>query len=484
MGFDITAAIAGKTVSKLDTAETKQIAVSLLDPNPNNFFPVEDDITDLCESIKLNGLLQPPVVTPAVGGRYRIIAGHRRHKALQALAEELPNKFGTVLCRVVRPSSPELEELMLIQTNTEARELGWCEKNESATRVEKILVALQKQGLELPGKMRSHVAKIIKTSESQIARAKYIAEHLIESLQNRSGITDSAAYKLAHLPEEQQQELYEHYKTNLYCLSNGSIQQYLDNIAAGRAPFYTPPPAPRDCYKQRSKGGAFKKCTHAEIIKRRSKKKLPEYQKCGWRDCCANCGYQYDCEDVCPIVEKEVVKHQKTENYRVCHALRVAREQKGMSFEDACKALNLSDSQLLQYETANCHTVGSLSKLCKLYGVTPNQILGFGETTSVPAPHEWIPAGQIGDLPDGLYFMLYEYKKPYVREDGRPLAQNRAVLRRDGRWHLTPSGKPLAGLSGDEKLVAVLPSPPIPDAWSLMLEPFDTATNDGGNDDA
>jgi len=108
--FSLADALNLKSVSKLDTAEMKEIKVSLMDPNPNNFFPVEEDITDLCESIKLNGILQPPVVTPAENGRYRIIAGHRRHKALQTLAEELPDKFDTVLCRVVRPSSPGLEE--------------------------------------------------------------------------------------------------------------------------------------------------------------------------------------------------------------------------------------------------------------------------------------------------------------------------------------------------------------------------------------
>ena len=250
-GFNLAEAIGLKKVSNLDTGELQEIGLDLIDPNPNNFFAVEEDITDLKESIELNGLLQPPVVTPSENGRYRLIAGHRRHKALKALWSENPEKYKMVMCRIVRPSSPALEELMLIQTNTEARELGWQEKIEAAERVEKILVKMQKNGTVLPGKMRSHVAKIIKASESQIARAKFIDKNLIEPLKKGSGLSDSAAYKLAHLPYEQQQTLYEHYKENPWMIDGTRIKTYQDNIANGRDPFYVEPPGPRDCYNRK-----------------------------------------------------------------------------------------------------------------------------------------------------------------------------------------------------------------------------------------
>lgn len=478
MAFDLSKAIGLKQVSKLDTAQMQEIAVSLLDPNPNNFFEVESDITDLCESIKVNGLLQPPVVTPAGGGKYRIIAGHRRHKALQALAEELPDKFGTVLCRVVHPSSPELEELMLIQTNTEAREIGWREKNEAATRVEKILVVLKNQGMELPGKMRSHVAKLIKTSESQIARAKYIAEHLIEPLRSASGISDSVAYKLAHLPDEQQFALHDHYKPRLYMLDQTCIDRYLENIKEGREPFYVPPPAPRLCYTQGSKDGVCPPCVHTDVIQKRSKRKLPSYQKCGSCQCCSYCDYRYDCEDVCSIVSHDLARRRATETYRICRALRSAREQKGLSVEDTCEALNISAEQLLAYENTQIHTVHSLKTLCDLYDTTPNRILGFDDVSDIAAQHAWVPADQIGDLPDGLYFMLYAYSKPYTCENGKALVRTRAVLRRENCWHLTPSGKPWTGRRSEEKLVAVLPAPPIPETWSLMFESLSAASDE------
>ena len=105
--FDLAAAMGLAKVSNLDTVETRMIDVDLLDANP-----VEDDLSDLCESIEVNGLLQPILVTPAEAGHYRIIAGHRRTAALKRLKEQDPERYRQAPCRITRPISPELEELM------------------------------------------------------------------------------------------------------------------------------------------------------------------------------------------------------------------------------------------------------------------------------------------------------------------------------------------------------------------------------------
>lgn len=205
--FDL-AGVMGLDVSKLDTGGIQKIELALIDPNPKNFFAVEDDITDLAESIAVNGLLQPLVVTPAEGGRYRVIAGHRRQMALLSLAAESPDKWARVDCKVLKPTSSEAEMLALIQTNTEARVISYAERCVAVEAVEKILMKLQQeQGVKLPGKMRATVAKILKTSESQIARAKVIESKLIPEFK-QSALTDSAAYELAKLPAAQQSELY------------------------------------------------------------------------------------------------------------------------------------------------------------------------------------------------------------------------------------------------------------------------------------
>jgi len=147
-GFDLAKAM-GYEVSNLDPVQ--ELPLDKLDPNPDNFFSVESDLTELAESISVNGLLQPLVVTPADGGRYRVVAGHRRRMALLELAKADPAKWRMIPCKIIHPATHDMELLALIQTNTVARELGWRDRSEAATRVEAILVRLQQeQGVTLP----------------------------------------------------------------------------------------------------------------------------------------------------------------------------------------------------------------------------------------------------------------------------------------------------------------------------------------------
>lgn len=466
--FNLADVIAGKAVSKLDT-EMVEIALDLIDPNEKNFFTVEDDVTALCESIKLSGILQPPVVTPAGNGRYRLIAGHRRHKALMTLWAENPEKYKTVMCQVVRPSSPELEELMLIQTNTETRDLSYYDRNKAAARAEAILVALQKQGMELPGKMRTHVAKLIRASESQIARAKFITDNLIKPLQRKSDLTDSAAYALAHLPPDQQEQLHKHYKTNLYCLSTKSIKSFTENLAAGRDPFYMPPPLPRECYERKSKNGSRPPCDHGDIIKARKKKKLPEWQKCGWSDCCSNCSYKFDCPDVCPHLKKKLDQERQSANAMIGAALREARERAGIALEEAAAASKRQPIDVVREETSKLHTAIDLADRCRQYGTTPNEILGFTSSArSAPVVPSWIAADQTGDLPDGFYVLLYEYDHTITGQGGLPLVHHCYAVRLNGAWRSLLANQ-LLQFTQERRLIAVAPALAPPEGYTFFL---------------
>ena len=61
----------------------QEISVGELDPNPDQPRKTFDDetIAQLSESIRDQGVLQPLLVVPTSGGRYRIIAGERRFRA-------------------------------------------------------------------------------------------------------------------------------------------------------------------------------------------------------------------------------------------------------------------------------------------------------------------------------------------------------------------------------------------------------------------
>lgn len=127
--FDLSSIISGKMdsmdVSKLDTkAEVREIPVDALLNNGENdiFTMLDEDMESLMESIRLNGVLEPPLVTPS-GGKYRIVSGHRRTECVRRLHRENPDdtRWQSVLCVVQSFSEPEFETLALIQANTEAR---------------------------------------------------------------------------------------------------------------------------------------------------------------------------------------------------------------------------------------------------------------------------------------------------------------------------------------------------------------------------
>ena len=64
-------------------ASIQEIPVGELDPNPDQPRQTFNDesITQLADSIRDQGVLQPLLVVPFNGGRYRIIAGERRYRA-------------------------------------------------------------------------------------------------------------------------------------------------------------------------------------------------------------------------------------------------------------------------------------------------------------------------------------------------------------------------------------------------------------------
>ena len=61
----------------------QEIAIGELDPNPDQPRQSFNDetISQLADSIRDQGVLQPLLVVPSGGGRYRIIAGERRYRA-------------------------------------------------------------------------------------------------------------------------------------------------------------------------------------------------------------------------------------------------------------------------------------------------------------------------------------------------------------------------------------------------------------------
>ena len=201
--LDIGAMVA-HDVFKLDTPDMQvvQIPLSQLIVNEHNFFTVED-VQELADDITLNGLYSPLTVCAAGEGKYRIVAGHRRRKALELLGRK------DAPCIVKSYDGEDSEMVALIQSNLTSRELTYYEKMEAVIRLEKALRSMKERGVELPGRLRDHLAEQVSESASAVHRMQYIHKNLspvlLEALR-REQIGESVADELAHSSKKVQEE--------------------------------------------------------------------------------------------------------------------------------------------------------------------------------------------------------------------------------------------------------------------------------------
>ena len=83
-------------------AEISEIKLSLIEPNRNqprkSFDP--EKIDALAKSISEHGLIQPIIISPIEGGRYRIVAGERRWRAAKKKSRTFDGAYGNT--RILR----------------------------------------------------------------------------------------------------------------------------------------------------------------------------------------------------------------------------------------------------------------------------------------------------------------------------------------------------------------------------------------------
>lgn len=197
-------AMVAQDVFKLDTLpmQVVQIPLSQLIVNEHNFFTVED-VQELADDIALNGLYSPLTVCAAGEGKYRIVAGHRRRKALELLGRK------DAPCIVKNYDGEDSEMVALIQSNLTSRELTYYEKMEAVIRLEKALRSMKERGVELPGRLRDHLAEQTNESASAVHRMQYIHKNLSPALLDalrREQIGESVADELAHSSKKVQTE--------------------------------------------------------------------------------------------------------------------------------------------------------------------------------------------------------------------------------------------------------------------------------------
>ena len=307
MAFNLAeAAGLGRIVSKLDTGDARQIPLVDIDPNDKNFFEV-DDVQDLMESIEVHGVLQPLVVVQH-GQGYRLLAGHRRLKALQQLheADKMDKRWATAPCVVLPPMSDAMEQMVLIQTNTTARQLSYVEKMEASVRLKKILVKLKSEGVKLPGRLRDIQAEQLEISRTELARMEVIQKNLIPPFMDKlksNKINAAAAYELSRLDAGEQSMLLERYAEKGITPCAADVQAYREKKALDWLRSDCPGEALGYNDHQLRENGQPIECRNWEAIRDHKAKGHPEL--------CPGCCYACDKETCKERCQQAKIKRRK-----------------------------------------------------------------------------------------------------------------------------------------------------------------------------
>lgn len=123
--------------------------------NPRKDFR-DDELTELAESIRTKGLVQPIVVRPnGMAGGYEIVAGERRWRAAQKAGVH------TVPAIVRELTDREVLELAIIE-NVQRQDLNAIEEATGYRELVERFEYSQEQLSEIIGKSRSHVANTLR----------------------------------------------------------------------------------------------------------------------------------------------------------------------------------------------------------------------------------------------------------------------------------------------------------------------------------
>lgn len=230
------AASGGEPIPRPAESRIERISVFDLVPSEENFYSMRE-IDELKAAIEIAGkVLQNLVVVPMDGGKYKVIAGHRRRLASIDLVEEGKPQFEFVPCDI-EPNEEAAEDqevrdgLMLIVTNSQREKTAWdkieevrflrevLEKARTKPRFVAVLqniVATAFGGAEVQADgTRDFIAKVLHTSTTQIGRYDAIIRNLCPAFKaelQEDRINISTAYELSGLNPADQQAAFEDYR--------------------------------------------------------------------------------------------------------------------------------------------------------------------------------------------------------------------------------------------------------------------------------
>jgi ParB family chromosome partitioning protein len=135
----------------------REIEVGLIDRSPYQTRTRFDEVsmTELAESIKVSGVVQPIVVRPGTNGRFQLIAGERRWLASQRAGKP---KVPAIVKQV---SNEQAMEITIIE-NLQREDLNAMEQAHAYERLGREFGLTQEQMAQRTGKDRSSVANFLR----------------------------------------------------------------------------------------------------------------------------------------------------------------------------------------------------------------------------------------------------------------------------------------------------------------------------------
>lgn len=372
-----------------------EIPVDDIRDNPRNFYPTPDPqaLRALMDSIRANGLLEPPTVVPAGDGTYRLISGHSRLAAIRSMwedgTEEDWTRFSKVLCRVLPPMSEGQEQAAVIEANRQ-RVKSNALLAEEAARLTEAYIKRREAGEQLPGRIRDYVAEALQVKATKVANLSAIKNGLkvpgLVERWKRDEIPEAAALQIARMDIDEQYRLLDWIIDKRRSLTINEVRKF--DICY------------RNAYKCDKTG---KPCENIERIYDHDL----HHGEWSGAGCCMMCLKKDTCPAACKYVEKKPVEQPEAPavnpaakdprlDYKVmvptfCQRVRALREQTGMSRKEFAQSIDEFPGTYSACENASMCGSEKIAKLALCFGVSTDYLYGLTDELTPPT----LPVGQL-----------------------------------------------------------------------------------------
>ena len=194
----------------------------------------------LADDIKLNGLLQFPLVRYMPGGKYMIISGHRRVAAIRLLAKEDPEQWKMIPVILDPDKDDTSAHIKLISANAVNRELSQGEIMKQTLKMYSLLTEHKKKE-NLPGRVRDMVAKKLNMSAGAVGEYMTIEQNLIFYLKQdflKGELSKAVAVELSKLTTADQMNWLDRIRAGEKVTADG-VRQFRQQAEA-KAPVNVP----------------------------------------------------------------------------------------------------------------------------------------------------------------------------------------------------------------------------------------------------